>query len=442
MNKKELKFILQEGEGLKLEFKESLNNIDKEIVAFANSTGGRIFLGITDDGKVKGIRLNNKLKSQIQDIAKNCDPHVKISVESFENIAIITIPEGINKPYRCSSGFFLRQGPNSQKLSRDEIIDFSISEGKMRFDSQINEDFDFPNEFDENKLDECLSLAGIKKTTSTEGILLNLGVAKKEKKIMLNNAGVLLFAKSPGKYFQSSKVVCVNYQTNEKVNILDRKEYDDGTIRNINDSINYIKKHIDTKFEIKQLKRKEIPQYPEDAIREAVVNAIMHRDYFDVSGDIVIEVFKNKLVISNPGGLIKGISEKDFGKISRTRNNIVASLLLRAGYIEKLGTGINRIKLAMKKASLPEPIFEYNGSFFITLSDNTFGVGERVGEKLTENQNKIIQEISKNPSISAKELSRLINISSRKIEENIAKLKQKGILKRIGPAKGGHWEIR
>src|SRR3989344_1516675 len=125
MDKKELDFILEQGEGQFIEFKESLDkSAAKEIVAFANAQGGRIFLGITDTGKIKGIALSNRLKSQIYDTAKNCDPSVNISIASFENIPIINVDEGINKPYRCSTGFFLRQGSNSQKLLTDEIRAF------------------------------------------------------------------------------------------------------------------------------------------------------------------------------------------------------------------------------------------------------------------------------------------------------------------------------
>ena len=128
-----------------MEFKESFDkSISKEIIAFANSSGGRIFLGISDDGKIKGanpvrelhlstsldkkylvgrarfsngVNPTNKLKSQIQDIAKNCDPAIKIKLKEFKNILIIEIKEGADKPYKCSSGFYLRQGANSQKMS-------------------------------------------------------------------------------------------------------------------------------------------------------------------------------------------------------------------------------------------------------------------------------------------------------------------------------------
>jgi len=105
MNEKELQLILEAGEGYIIEFKEALTNIDKELVAFANSSGGRIFLGITDGEKIKGVKITNKLKSQIQDIANNCQPPVKILFEEFKNILVIIVREGEDKPYKCSSGF-------------------------------------------------------------------------------------------------------------------------------------------------------------------------------------------------------------------------------------------------------------------------------------------------------------------------------------------------
>ena len=195
MNKKELQLILQEGEGYKIEFKESLTNLDKELVAFANSSGGKIFLGITDEAKIKGIRITNQLKSQVQDIANNCQPHVKLLLTEIDNVLVINVREGEDKPYKCSSGFYTRVGPNSQKLNRNEIIEFLKSEVKVRFDELINIKFDFNIHFDEKKLDNFLRLAGVSKIIDNPSILVNLGVAEKQEgKTIFNNTGVLFFS--------------------------------------------------------------------------------------------------------------------------------------------------------------------------------------------------------------------------------------------------------
>ena len=115
MDKKELEFVLKEGEGQFIEFKESLDSksLSKEITAFANSQGGKIFIGISDDGKIKGIEITNKLKSEIQDIARNCDPSIKVKTEQLDKILIVKVEEGSNKPYSCSQGFYLRSGASS-----------------------------------------------------------------------------------------------------------------------------------------------------------------------------------------------------------------------------------------------------------------------------------------------------------------------------------------
>jgi len=110
MNKKEFEFLLKQGEGLKLEFKENFNSKDiaKEFVAFANTEGGRIFIGIDNTGVVKGIKITNDLKSEIQNTARNCDPSIHIELEIINKVLIVNVDEGINKPYRYSTGFFLR----------------------------------------------------------------------------------------------------------------------------------------------------------------------------------------------------------------------------------------------------------------------------------------------------------------------------------------------
>jgi len=338
MKEEEVNFILQEGEGLKIEFKEAFDkSIAKEIVAFSNAFGGRIFVGINDKNIIKGITDTNRLKSQIEDTARNCEPKVKLNYHvinyNLQKLLEVIIPEGEDKPYQCSLGFYLRQGANSQKLTRDEIFDFAISEGKVKFDNQVNQAFIFPSDFDAQKFKEYLQLAKIKEVIAVKDMLINMGLAQeKNGKLLFNNAGVLFFAKNPGKFFLSSKIVCVSYQTNEKLNILDRKIFDLGFIRNLEEALNYVTMHIDTEFVIKTVRRQEIPQYPEEAIRECIVNAMMHRDYFDTTEDVLIEIFRNKIVVSNPGGLVKGLKSEEFGKKSRTRNGLIANLLSRTIY--------------------------------------------------------------------------------------------------------------
>ena len=247
MNQDDLKQILEEGEGQFIEFKENFSkHVVKDIVAFANASGGRIFLGVTDENIVKGIKTTNDLKSKIVDIGKNCDPKIFVDLEEYENILIIEVEEGKDKPYQCSSGFYLRLGYNSQKLSRDEIIQFCIYENKIRFDEQICENFDF-SDFDDEKFEYYLKLARISRNLKRDDILRSLHVLTEKG---MTNAGVLFFAKKPFKYIMTSRIRCVLFKGNDRVHILDKKEVDRGIIGNIEFAVNYLEEQVPVRFEI------------------------------------------------------------------------------------------------------------------------------------------------------------------------------------------------
>lgn len=245
MKEEEMQLVLVGGESYAIEFKESLSNIDKEIVAFANSSGGRIFRGVGDDNEVKGIGITNELKSQIQDRANNCQPPVTVLLEEFGNILIITVMEGVDKPCKCSAGFYARVGPNSQKLDRDGIIEFFKSEGKIRFDELVNVRFDYDTHFDQEKFDRFLRLAGISKVLDTPSMLVNLGVAEKQEgKLIFNNTGILFFAKNLHDIYFHTAVTCALFDGIEKVDVLDRRDFNEDLISNIDGAMIFLKRYL------------------------------------------------------------------------------------------------------------------------------------------------------------------------------------------------------
>ncbi len=426
---------LELGEGQFIEFKESLDkSLPKEMVAFANASGGVVYLGVTNWGTIKGIEVTNKLKSQIQDMARNCDPPVAVLLTQINNVLSIEVKEGVNKPYSCASGFFMRMGANSQKMNRDEILSLAIKTGKIRYDEQICNDFDW-KDFDDEKFDYYLTLARISKNMPRQEILRNLRVLTSDG---FTNAGVLYFAKKPYKYIISSKIRCIHFNDDIRVDILDKKEVDRGIIGNIEFAIAYLKERIPVRFEIKNLKRDEFPEYPIEAYREAIVNAVIHFDYY-LGDTIAIEKLKNSIVINNKGELL--FPENEFGKKSEARNRLLVDLLARTDFMEKAGTGIKRVTNACVENG-NEVNFEFSDSFWVTMKTNvTDKVTDRVTDRVTDNQQTIILAIKENNKVTTSDLAEIVGISQRKIKENMAKLKEYGIIERIGPPKGGHWEI-
>ncbi len=482
MNKQELNIILEEGEGYFTEFKESVSKLDKEIVAFANSSGGRIFLGISDSSAIKGFKLDNKTKSEIQNIAENCDPPIRITIEKYENIVIINVPEGNRKPYKCSSGFYLRTGANSQKMSTEDIVAFVQNEGRVKFDEIYDKRFNFEEDFDRNRYNTFIRKCGISSDYDFKEVLKNLGVlAFEDSKVFLNNTGILFFAKYPERIFLQSVVTGVLYKGTEKINILDRKDFKGDIISNVEDAILFLKKHLNISYKIQKLQREDILEIPETALREAIINSVVHRDYFEKGANVIIEIYDDRVEISNPGGLPKGLKESEFGTKSVTRNTLIASLMLRANYIEKLGTGIKRIQDAMKDANLPPVQFEKNSFFTIKFqrilkkiySDKKDkNVGANVGVNVENAGIKFSEEFAVNFGVKGKRLERLIEIlrlidvskfisakdytknvpvnvpvnvpinepvNERTIKRDLTFLKRIGFIERIGSNKTGHY---
>jgi ATP-dependent DNA helicase RecG len=433
------------GEGQFIEFKESFDkSLAKEIVAFANASGGVILLGITDAGQIKGIEISNRLKSQIQDIAYNCDPAIILSISDIENVLVVEVLEGKNKPYSCSSGFFMRMGANAQKMSRDEILSLSIKSGKVRFDEQVCSSFDW-KDFDDEKFTYYLKLARISYNLPKEEILQNLRALTDDG---MTNAGVLYFAKQPYKYIISSKIRCIHFNDDERIDILDKKEVDRGIIGNIEFAEAYLKERVPVRYEIKELRRKEFPEYPIEAYREAIVNAIIHFDYF-LGDTIAIEKQKNSIVINNKGELL--FPESDFGKRSEARNRLLVDLLARTDFMEKAGTGVKRVRDACAENG-NNVEFRFTDAFWITIHSNQKDndrvpdkvpdrVPDRVPEHLTDNQRALLNLIAQDSTVSMSQMSEHIGISKRKVLDNINKLKVMGIVIRVGKKKGGHWKI-
>ena len=446
MTLQDIQDMLQSGEGYKLEFKRNVNSdLAKEMVAFANASGGTIVIGINDDNTINGTDTTNEARSRIQTIARDCDPSVDITQEVIGNVVIIHIPEGKDKPYRCTTGFYLRSGANSEKMDRNEIIRFIKAEGKVLFDELEESRAAFPSGLDQEMVEQYRQLAGISSSTGTAHLLPNLGVVVPTANgLVLNNTGVLFFGQDPASLIPQSVVVCVAYKGATKVNILDKKEFGFNLIRNIDEAMAFLKRHLNVKYEITKKRRIEKLEIPEVVLREAVVNAVAHRNYFEKGASVMIEIFDNRVEISNPGGLPKGLRPEDFGKRTLARNPLITGLLNRAGYIEKLGTGVPRIRQAMAEAELPEPEFDFNDFFTIIL--RRYNIKAEIRKELKLNEYKaarvalILQRLNDN-AFNVEEVALETVSTSRTIRNDMDFLAKKGWITSSGTTKGRQYEI-
>ena len=253
----------------------------------------------------------------------------------------------------------------------------------------------------------------------------------------------------------------------------------DKQIKNLNieDALAFVQRHTNTEYVITgKPRREEIPDYPETALRETIVNAVCHRDYFERRCFVVVEVFADRVEIYNPGGLPSGLDPKKFGTKSVPRNLLVADMLHRANYIERAGTGISRIKQAIakhKKKVLLDIQYDKNSIFYSvifrkkglvdTTQKNLTNTTQKQSvdttqknltnttqkrsvdttqKNLANTTQKILNLINKTPYISRQKLSEQIgDISPDGIKYHLEQLKKQGFIKRVGPAKGGYWKV-
>lgn len=431
-----LQLKLKEGEGYKVEFKEKIANLDREMVAFANGSGGEIFIGVADDGSIKGIEITNALLSQIHDIARNCDPVIEIHLKKYKefNILVIEVEEGKDKPYKSKEGFFLRVGPNAQKLKRDEIIQFITSNSKVHFDEAINRKFQYPKDFSKEIFSTYLKHCGLDLKMPVEDILLSMDLGSKDKSLQLTNAGVLFFAINPQLFFPEAYITAVRYQSTDRYSILDKKDFKGSLVSQIEDSIAFVIRHMNITAQFKDAlaAREDIYDYPPLALREAIVNAVTHRDYLYDGSHIYIHMYPEFIEIENPGGLYHGLTIDDLGKRSIRRNRLIADLLHRARYIEQVGSGFDRMKVAL--ANNKNPPLEVVATNFFNI--RFFKRAKNFDlQKLSSRQLKLYHLFLERNEMTKKEVALILRVSEDTALRELKVLIQHDLIKMQGGGK-------
>jgi len=434
-----LALVLAEGEGQRIEFKQGLSRLDREIVAFANSAGGTILLGVDDRGGVPGIDTSNRMRSAVQAIARNCDPpvHVEIVVHS-QGVMEVAVPEGPEKPYRCKEGFYLRQGPTTQKLGTAEIRRLLVDAGSYHFDETVNLACRFPEDFDKGQYRSYLEASGIHVKARPEDVLLSLDAAVSDKSgIALRQAGVLFFARAPQRFVKESHLSCVRFRGTERLDVIDRQEITGSPVELIEGAMAFTKRNTRISYAVEsRAQRREIQEYPLVAVREAITNAVMHRDYHYDAAHVFVSVFSDRLEVENPGGLFSGLSIADLGKRSVRRNRLLADLLFRARYVERVGSGIPRMRRALEENGNP-PMEIVASNFFVI----TFRPRIDPETLLTARQTRLFQFVSGRARTTKEEAARFLAVSADTTLRELRALVEVGLVRREGIGKATVYQV-
>lgn len=442
------------------EFKTSFTDeVITTLVAFSNTKGGSVYVGVSDKGEVKGIQTGPEtIQAWINEIKNKTNPalipDVELRLIHDKTIAIFHIDEYPIKPVSSKGRYYKRVLNSNHLMNIDELANEHLK--------TINSSWDYYP--DPNHGMESISIEKVKRYIRSvelqkqskvdldpQQFLEKMEIVRKG---LLTFGGYLMFAND---YCSISDVQVGRFKSSSI--IIDSISLSSDLFGEVEDIMAFIKKHLMVEIIITgEPMHTERFDYPLDAIREIVQNMVLHRDYRDSSASI-IKIFDDRMEFFNPGTLYGGITIENLisgNYSSKTRNKLIAKVFKESGLIEQYGSGIMRVRRICREYGLHEPLFqEMQQGFKVTLYKETTTasdyekvgekvgerVGEKVGEKLTQNQQQILSLIAENNYITTSELAQKIQISNRKIEENIAKLKQKGMLRRIGPARGGHWQL-
>jgi ATP-dependent DNA helicase RecG len=431
-----------------LEWKSSfsqLNRIIETISAFSNTKGGTIIIGVDGTGKILGISIGKDTIEQLTNkIISNTEPKIypDISIRKFEEKNLIVIR--VDKyPYDIVLAFgrpYKRVGKSTIKMSKDEYERLILDKhkDKLYFDSQICKEATL-GDIDKEKIKWFLRKAKVERSldidssaSSTEALKrLNLLIDNKP-----TNTAILMFGKNPQRFFIQSEVRCARFKGIEAVKpFIDMKVINGSIYEQIDQAEKFILFNIKKSawIEAGKIERQEKWEYPPDAIREAIINAIAHRDY-NSPANMHISIFDDRIEIWNPGKLPPPLTPKDLKEEHKSIpvNPSLANLLFLIKYIERWGTGTNDIIKWCREEDLPEPIFkEVTGGFAVVL--RKFQIPENLESlELNERQKKAIEYLKIHKNITRKIYMEINNISPRQANKDLNDLFEKKLIRKQG----------
>lgn len=376
----ELKEIIDNGENSYIEFKEEgikVKDLAEEIVAFANSEGGMILIGVDDNRNIVGVS-DTLIEEKIMNVCRNnCIPNI---IPNFQNveidgkiIAAITIPKGLNKPYYTTDHkYYLRVGTTKRIASREELLRLFEANGTLHYDISPVEDSSIKDLNLDVIRDYFLKYNAFdlheESKETVQRILINADIMTEANgKLLCTVGGLLVFGKDPEKRLPQNGVSFAHFKGIEITDELVDKKVITGRIQDIAEQLMVVfKNNMKTPSVINGLKREEKDEYPTLVLREAIVNTLVHRNYSISGSKIRIFMFDDRVEFHSPGRLPNTVTiEKMKIGISYTRNPFLVKYMENLRYIDQLGRGIPMIIKSMKEVGAKEPLLQEFGEEFI-----------------------------------------------------------------------------
>lgn len=455
---REIRKYISQSESETLELKKSTGEwkeIIETISAFANTKGGIIIVGISSKGKATGIQIGEKtIEDLTNKIKENTDPKIfpGILVKKIEGkeVILIKVEESRSKPVFAFDRTYKRVGKSTVRITSEGIRRLALEGKKIYWDEQICEEAKL-EDIDEEKVRRFLRRARFERRLeidpdiSVREALERLNLIKNSK---LTNAALLVFGKAPQRIFLQAEVRCARFKGTEAVKpFIDMKVFGEDIIEQVNKALSFVLEHslLVAWLVPGKVEREERYEYPPDAIREAIVNAICHRDY-ESTGNVQLRIFDDRIEVWNPGGLPDPLTLEDLKKRHKSipRNPLIAKCFFLIKFIEQWGTGTNEMVKRCLEWGLPEPEFEYvTGDLVVTFMKTklTEEYLDKLG--LNERQKKAIKYLKENKEITLSKFRILYpENSDRTLRKDLEDIVKAGIVKPVGEKRGRKYVLK
>ena len=424
------------------EFKESWHDeYTRYISAFCNTEGGVLYIGIDDKGEVVGIEQPKKLIEKLPNfIAQKTGimPLIHLREKAGKEYLEIEVQPSA-MPISVHGRYYTRSGSVTSELQGNQLNMFLAAKMGLTWESVIEEDFSL-EDIDTDTVERFKLLAkdrvpSIEQETDLLALMerLNLVVVGRFKR-----AAVVLFGKNVQRYVLQARIKIGKFLTDTEVLTTDIVE--GNLIQQVDRALDILRtKYLLSYISYEGIHRREKLVYPYEALREALLNSIIHREYF-VSSEIQVRVYEDKLVIGNEARF-HDITVEDLSRPhpSRPHNKLIADVFYKAGFIESWGRGTQRIIDNCLAEGLSAPVYEHKmGFLYLTFSHER--INERINE-LSDMEREVYQILREEPTIRQIDLANRLDLTEQYIRKLIKKLKEHGWIERIGARKNGYWRI-
>ena len=409
----------------------------KEVIALANTDGGTIYIGIDNNGQAIGISNPDEAMAQIGNMIRDgikpdLSAYTSIEAMNEDNVKIIRVSvlRGVKRPYHLTdkglkpSGVFIRHGVSSVPATDEAIRQMLRESDGIAYDKSrcLNQDLTF------SYTEKYFSDAGLPFTTQNRRTLKLIDADG-----YYTNAALLLSDQC------EHSIKCAVYDGIVKAKFKARKEFFGSILKQMDEAYEYLNLNNNQNSTFEGLRRIDHPDYPSEAIREALLNAVIHRDY-DYSGSIIINIYEDRMEFVSIGGLVKGITVIDImNGVSQPRNSIIADVFYRLELIESYGTGIRKIFESYSEAPRKPEIQHAPASFVITLPKFTAHTGAVSQE---DQKQEILRLISDKGDLSRKDIESSLSIPKQLALKLINELLEEKKIKKVGMAKAVRYFIR